>query len=183
MRITGGESKGRTLNFPSRSDQRPTTDFLRSALFNLLESPAGQNVLDLYAGSGSVGLEALSREARTAVFVEKNKVLAGVIHDNAVLCGYPDRCRIIDADVQSALRDLYRQKQRFDMVFADPPYDQGLIGETIRALKTYPVLQEDGILALQHSVREALPSADGWTLVDQRKYGDHYLSFIRMDRV
>lgn len=182
MRITGGEAKGRTLNFPSRSVQRPTTDFLRSALFNLLGSPADQNVLDLFAGSGSVGLEALSRNARAVTFVEKSKILAGVIRENAVLCGYPDKCRVICADIQTALRDLYCHKQRFDLAFADPPYNQGLIGETIRALKEYPVLQEDGMLALQHSIREALPAMDGWSLTDQRKYGDNYLSFIRMDR-
>ncbi len=138
--------------------------------------------MDLFAGSGAVGLEALSRKARTVTFVEKSKVLVEVIRDNAALCGYPDRCRIIYADFQSALRDLHRNKQRFDMAFADPPYNQGLIGETIRALTQYPVLQEDGILALQHSIREELPPAAGWSLADQRKYGDNYLSFIRMDR-
>lgn len=139
--------------------------------------------MDLFAGSGSVGLEALSRKAKTAAFVEKSKVLMGVIRENVSLCGYADRCLIIHADVQSAVRDLYRKRQIFDVVFADPPYNQGLIGKTIQVLKEYPVLQEGGILVLQHSIREELvPLADGWSVVDQRRYGDNLLSFIRMDK-
>jgi len=182
MRISGGEAKGRILNFPSRSTQRPTTDFLREALFNLLGSPADQSFLDLFAGSGSVGLEALSRQAKWAVFVEKSKILSGVIRENISSCGYSEKCLIIQADIESALRDLYRGKCRFDVIFADPPYNQGYIGETLQVLNEYPVLQADGILVLQHSSREKLPSLpDGWSLADQRKYGDNLLTFIRMD--
>jgi len=181
MRISGGEAKGRILNFPSRSTQRPTTDFLREALFNLLGSPADQSFLDLFAGSGSVGLEALSRQAKWAVFVEKSKILSGVIRENISSCGYSEKCLIIQADIESALRGLDRKKCRFDVVFADPPYNQGYIGEALQVLKEYPVLQADGILALQHSVREKLPSPpEGWFLTDQRKYGDNLLTFIRM---
>jgi 16S rRNA (guanine966-N2)-methyltransferase len=182
MRISGGEAKGRTLNFPSRSTQRPTTDFLREALFNLLGLAADQSFLDLFAGSGSVGLEALSRQAKKVAFVEKSKILIGVIRENVSLCGYSEKCLIIHADIQSALRDLYRKKCRFNVIFADPPYNQGFIGETLKALKEYPVLQEDGIIALQHSIREQLtPLSDGWFVADQRKYGDNLLTFIRMD--
>jgi len=170
------------LNFPSRSTQRPTTDFLREALFNLLGLPADQSFLDLFAGSGSVGLEALSRKAKTVTFVEKSKVLIGVIHENVSSCGYSEKCRIIHADMESALRDLYRKECRFNVIFADPPYNQGFIGETLKVLKKYPVLQEGGIIALQHSIREPLtPLMDGWLVADQRKYGDNLLTFIRMD--
>ncbi len=182
MRICGGEAKGRTLNFPSRSTQRPTTDFLREALFNLLGSPEDQCFLDLFAGSGSVGLEALSRKAKAVTFVEKSKVLIGVIHENASLCVCSEKCRIIHADIKSALRDLYRKECRFNVIFADPPYNQGFISETLKVLKEYPVLQEGGILVLQHSTRELLtPLTDGWFVADQRKYGDNLLTFIRMD--
>jgi 16S rRNA (guanine966-N2)-methyltransferase len=182
MRISGGEAKGRILHFPSRSNQRPTTDFLRETLFNLLESPADQLFLDLFAGSGSVGLEAASRQARTVVFVEKSKTLAQVIRDNVSLCGYSEKCLIIQADIEWALSELYQKKCRCDVIFADPPYNQGHIKETLNVLKEYPVLQIDGIIVLQHSVREKLPSlSDGWSLADQRKYGDNLLTFIRVD--
>ncbi|HOX14755.1 MAG TPA: 16S rRNA (guanine(966)-N(2))-methyltransferase RsmD [Smithellaceae bacterium] len=184
MRISGGEAKGRTLNFPSRSNQRPTTDFLREALFNVLRLPADQSFLDLFAGSGSVGLEALSRKAKNVTFVEKSKALVGVIHENILLCGYSEKCQIIHADIQSALRDLYRRKCRFNVVFADPPYNQGLIGGTLKGLNEYPVLQEEGTIILQHSVREQLTSlTNQWFVMDQRKYGDNLLTFIRMGNV
>jgi 16S rRNA (guanine966-N2)-methyltransferase len=182
MRITGGDAKGRTLKFPSGSVQRPTSDFLRQALFNILESLADRLFLDLFAGSGAVGLEAASRKASSVVMVEKDKSLAGVIRDNISLCGFSDICEVIHADVRSVLRDLYEKSMRFDVIFADPPYNRGFIGETISALGRYPLIREGGIIVFQHSVREPLPSIpDGWLLSDQRNYGDNLLTFLRMD--
>jgi len=137
--------------------------------------------LDLFAGSGSVGLEALSRKAKKVAFVEKNKVLIGVIHENVSLCGYAEKSLIIHDNVKSALSDLCRKDCKFNVIFADPPYNQGLIGETLNNLKEYSVLQKGGILVLQHSIREPLTSsADGWFVADQRKYGDNLLTFIRV---
>lgn len=182
MRISGGEAKGRTLKFPSRSIQRPTTDFLREALFNLLGSPTDQFFLDLFAGSGSVGLEAASRLAKRVTFVEKSKDLVGVIRENVSLLGYSEKCLIIHADIQSALRDLYGRECRFDVIFADPPYNQGFIGETLKGLNEYPVLKEEGIIVFQHSVREQIKTLpDRWFVADQRKYGDNLLTFIRVE--
>ncbi len=180
MRVSGGEAKGRTLKFPSRSKQRPTTDFLRETLFNVLGSPADQVFLDLYAGSGSVGLEAASRKAKKVVFVEKNRDLIGTIRENVSLCGYADRCLIIHADIQTALRNLYRQKNGFDVVFADPPYNRGFIAETLRLLTEYPVIQENGFVVLQHSIKEQLALSPEWFITDQRKYGDNLLTLLRM---
>lgn len=181
MRISGGEVKGRVLNFPSRSTQRPTTDFLREALFNVLGLQTGQSFLDLFAGSGAVGLEALSRKARSVTFVEKSRVLIGVIKGNVSLCGYSEKCLILHNDIESALRGLCRKKCGFDVIFADPPYNQGLIGETLKVLKEYPVLNEEGIIILQHSIREPLTILpDQWFVDDQRKYGENLLTFIRM---
>lgn len=182
MRITGGECRGRALNFPSRSPQRPTTDFLRSALFNLIGQPPPQDILDLYAGSGSVGLEALSRGTQRAVFVEKNRTLAGIIKKNAGMCGYMDRSLIIEAEVKAALVDLHRREQRFALVFADPPYNQGFVAQTLLSLDDSPVCRNDGFIVLQHSVHEQLPTSDSWELIRQRKYSDHILSFVRMQK-
>ena len=182
MRISGGEAKGRTLKFPSRSTQRPTTDFLREALFNLLGFPADQFFLDLFAGSGSVGLEAASRQAKKVVLVEKSKDLVGIIHENVSLCGYSGKCIIIHDDMQSALRDLDGEKCRFDVIFADPPYNQGFIGKTLSALNEYPVLQKEGVIVFQHSVREPIKTLpDRWSVADQRKYGDNLLTFMRVE--
>ncbi|MDD3250450.1 MAG: 16S rRNA (guanine(966)-N(2))-methyltransferase RsmD [Smithellaceae bacterium] len=182
MRITGGKFKGRALRFPSRSSSRPTTDFLREALFNLLGPQTEQSFLDLFAGSGSVGLEAASRGAKQIVFVEKNGKLIGVIRENVSLCGCSEQSRIIHDDIALALRALSDQSCRFDVIFADPPYGRGFIGQTLTALQSCPVMEKSGTLVLQHSVREPLPALPGtWFVADRRKYGENLLTFIRMD--
>lgn len=181
MRICGGEAKGRMLIFPSRSEQRPTTDFLRENLFNVLKLQRGQNFLDLFAGSGSVGLEAASRGAKSITFVEKSKVLVDVLRKNIAACGYEAKCQIIRADIHAALVQLYRKQSNFDVVFADPPYHQGFIGATLQTLNEYPLINQDGLVVLQHSIREQVEGAKGnWIISDQRKYGDNVLTFIRM---
>ncbi|HRS82368.1 MAG TPA: 16S rRNA (guanine(966)-N(2))-methyltransferase RsmD [Smithellaceae bacterium] len=182
MRITGGNLKGRTLRFPSRSASRPTTDFLREALFNLLEPQTDRSFLDLYAGSGAVGLEAASRGAKPVVFVEKSPKLIGVIRENVFLCGCSEQSRIIHNDAASALRALCEQSCRFDVVFADPPYCRGFIGEALKAMQSCPVMEKGGTLVLQHSMREPLPVLPGgWRVESRRKYGENLLTFIRMD--
>ncbi|MBP7341399.1 MAG: 16S rRNA (guanine(966)-N(2))-methyltransferase RsmD [Syntrophaceae bacterium] len=181
MRISGGEAKGRTLSFPARSIQRPTTDFLREAIFNLLGAQSGRTFLDVFAGSGSVGIEALSRGARAAAFVEKSKMLATVIRENLCRCGYAEKGRIITADFQSALRDLYKKNCRYDVIFADPPYNEGYIERILRALEAYPSFTPEGVLVLQHSAREAATNTGvGWSIEDQRKYGDNLLTFLKV---
>jgi len=182
MRITGGESKGRTLIFPSRSTSRPTSDFLRETLFNLLGDISEQYFLDLFAGSGSVGLEALSRKAKKVVFVEKNKALSDIIVRNVNACGYSDKSLVIDTDFQSALRGLFEKQYRFDVIFSDPPYHQGLIEETLRQLVKFPLLLKNGVIVLQHSGREK-PSElpEGVFITDQRKYGENILTFAGIE--
>lgn len=185
MRITGGEARGRTLHFPSESRERPTSDFLRQALFNLLGQLQGKTFLDLYAGSGSVGIEAASRGAREVVFIEKDKKIAAVTRKNIVACGFDEKYRIIALDISTGLRDLFINKDKFNIVFADPPYGRGFVGRTIKLLMDNPVQTKDSVIVFQHSVREDLNSfLDNKTvLIDQRKYGDNVLSFLRMEHI
>jgi 16S rRNA (guanine(966)-N(2))-methyltransferase RsmD len=183
MRITGGEAKGRTLSFPSRSKERPTSDFLREALFDLLGSLQDKTFLDLFAGSGSVGLEAASRGARGVYFVEKNKNLVEVIKKNIQTCCPGRNCLIIAGDIEFGLRGLFRKKCEFDVIFADPPYNRDLVGVTLKALSKHKVLNKDGIVVFQHSIRENFsePINDNIYQTDQRKYGDNALTFLKME--
>jgi len=184
MRITGGKARGKMLLFPSGSKERPTTDFLREALFNLTGSLNEKTFLDLFAGSGSVGLEAASRDARQVVLVESNQKLAGVIRKN-IPNGFQDgRLTIMAADVAFALRDLFRKQCSFDIIFADPPYHRGLVAVTLELLGKYPVLAEGGILVMQHSVKEPIPETvlGIFHRTDQRKYGENALTFFKMER-
>ena len=181
MRIIGGEAKGRTLHFPSGSKERPTSDFLREALFNLLGSLQNKTFLDLFAGSGSVGLEAASRGAQGVCFVEKNKHLVEVIKKNIQKCCLDKNCRIIAGDIEFGLHDLFRKRNEFDIIFADPPYSQDLLKETLKFLSKYNVLKEDGVIVIQHSIKENFTEIidDNIYQTDQRKYGDNALTFLK----
>jgi 16S rRNA (guanine966-N2)-methyltransferase len=183
MRIIGGKAKGRTLHFPSGSKERPTSDFLREALFNLLGYLQNKTFLDLFAGSGSVGLEAASRGAQGVYFVEKNKHLVEVIKKNIQKCCLDKNCRIIAGDIEFGLRDLFRKKNEFDIIFADPPYCQDLVEETLKSLSKYNVLKEDGVIVIQHSIKENITELvdDNIYQTDQRKYGDNALTFFKME--
>ena len=184
MRIIGGKAKRRILQFPSSSKERPTSDFLRETLFNLLGPLTEKSFLDLFAGSGSVGIEAASRGAKGVVFIEKDKKIAAVAQKNIVACGLDKDCRIIARDVGSGLRGLFKNKYEFDIVFADPPYSRGLVEETIRLLEENPVITEESVIVIQHPAREdvKLLLDKKTTIKDQRKYGDNVLTFLKMER-
>src|SRR4030042_5605676 len=114
MRIAGGDFKGRTLSFPAGVKERPTSDFLRETLFNLLGPVSGTSFLDLFAGSGSVGLEAASRGASYVCMIEKNRKLAGVIKKNIQALSLDQKCKVINADVETGLRDLAKKNCQMD---------------------------------------------------------------------
>lgn len=189
MRIIGGMAKGRAIHFPAGSKERPTSDFLREALLNILDPVSGKLFLDLFAGSGSVGLEAASRGAKEVYFIEKNRILATVAQKNIENCGFEKKCRIINTDVRSGLNDLNKKKCKFDIIFADPPYNNGLVETTMKLLKEYPVFKEDSLIVIQHSTRETFDSVlaesvcgeDVWHQINQRKYGDNAISFLKME--
>lgn len=184
MRIIGGKFKGRALSFPSGSIERPTSDFLRETLFNLLGSLDGKNFLDLYAGSGSVGLEAASRGAREVYFVEKNAKLAAVIQRNIDHCGLSGNYFIAAKDVKQGLRDLENKRYKADIVFADPPYNRGFVSEVLKLLTGCDqILTGEGLIVMQHSVKE-MPDVDSrvFCLKDLRKYGENALTFLTMEK-
>jgi len=189
MRITGGMAKGRTLHFPAGSKERPTSDFLREALLNLLGPVSGKLFLDLFAGSGSVGLEAASRGAKEVYFIEKDKILAAVAQKNIENCSFEKKCRIINADIRFGLNDLFKKNCKFDIVFADPPYNNGFVEKTLKLLKEYHVFQKEALIVIQHSTREDFGAVLAesfcgeavWCQIDRRKYGDNAISFLKME--
>lgn len=183
MRIIGGEAKGRTLYFPSGLKERPTSDFLREALFNILGSLQDKIFLDLFAGSGSVGLEAASRGAQEVYLIEKNKNLIKVINKNIQSCSLDQNCRIIAGDVEYGLQELFKKKYEFDIIFADPPYNQDLVGTTLKYLSKYQIFKKKGVVVIQHSTRKNFREFldENIHQTDQRKYGDNALTFFKME--
>lgn len=188
MRIIAGKAKGRVLVAPRANLLRPTTDRVKESLFNIL-SVEGRRFLDLFAGAGSVGLEAASRGASRVLFVESNRACAQAIRENIARCGFlnmpasgdgPQDIEVIECPVDRALRQLGRRAERYDVIFADPPYGANVIDATLRLVRSHGLLAEGGVLVVQHSVRDELPARrEGYRIDDSRRYGDTALSFLR----
>jgi 16S rRNA (guanine966-N2)-methyltransferase len=192
MRIIAGKAKGRTLVAPKAMTLRPTTDRVKESLFNILPV-VGKQFLDLFAGAGSVGLEAVSRGATRVILVESHRACAEAIRANIERCGFvnipldgievepgPD-IEVIEVPVDRALRLLGHRRERFDIIFIDPPYERNLIGETLRLIRTQTLLSQDGVLVVQHSVRDEIPARrEGYRIEDSRRYGETALSFLSL---
>jgi 16S rRNA (guanine(966)-N(2))-methyltransferase RsmD len=184
MRIIGGQARGRLIRLPARATLRPTTDRIRKSLFDILPHLPGVFFLDLFAGGGSVGLEAISRGAEKVFFVERDVSLAEAIRDNLRVLGAEAQAELIVADARKALDRFAKQAIRFDVLFADPPYDRGFVNQVCTWLSGGELLAEEGVAVIQHSVRERLACPTGALFVaDQRRYGDTLLTFLTKEKV
>jgi 16S rRNA (guanine(966)-N(2))-methyltransferase RsmD len=181
MRIIGGAAGGRRIRAPRGQATRPTADRVKEAIFNILGPPAeNARVLDLYAGAGSLGLEALSRGAQEAVFVDRAGDAARSVRENLVSLGWEARGRVITADVQPALARLCGAGERFDWVFVDPPYATDEAPRTLDALggARAGVLGESPVVVVEHDRRRAPADVHGvLARSDRRRYGDTEVSF------
>ena len=175
MRITGGEARGIQLEAPRSPHFRPTSDRVRSALFQVIsESLIEARVLDLYAGSGALGIEALSRGAEAADFVEQNGRLCQTIGQNLRKAGLEERGTIHRAKVARALDFL---KGSYQVVLLDPPYDLPDLGQTMSKVARSGLIAERGLVVLEHSKRtDAKERYETLELSFQRRYGDTVLS-------
>ncbi len=182
MRITGGRVGGRKIYAPKSGKVRVTTDRVRESLFNILPSMESLLFLDIFAGTGSVGIEALSRGSVSAVFIEKETLHATELKKNLTVCGFDESSEVFVSTAERGIHILSEQRRQFDVVFADPPYDKGLAGKTVGLLEGINVIASDGILIVEHSFRETIGSENTFILTDQRRYGDTVLSFFRPDR-
>ncbi|OIP92417.1 MAG: 16S rRNA (guanine(966)-N(2))-methyltransferase RsmD [Syntrophaceae bacterium CG2_30_49_12] len=183
MRIAGGQARGRRINLGRGYRTRPTSCRIREALFNILPPMEGMSFLDLYAGSGAIGLEALSRGAAKVVFVEKNKALADVIKTNLGRTEFEGRYEILAVEGKRGIRALGKKGMRFDFLFADPPYERGFVRETLRCIGEESLLSEDSLVIIQHSIREKIEQRQAlqFILMDQRRYSDTILSFLKLN--
>ncbi len=179
MRIVGGSRRGRRLLPPRSAATRPTADRVRESLFNVLgQRLAGGEVLDLYAGTGALGLEALSRGAERAVLVEAAAEAAELCRSNAAALGFLGQTEVLRVRVERALERLQREGRRFSLAFADPPYAAQAGAWVMGAVA--PLLGEGGMLVVEHDRREELPEASATLFrVDHRRFGDTVLSFYR----
>jgi 16S rRNA (guanine966-N2)-methyltransferase len=180
MRIVGGTRRGRKLLPPRSSKTRPTADRVRETLFNVLgqELPGG-DVLDLYAGTGALGLEALSRGAERAVLVDAAAEAAELCRRNASALGFEHQVSVLRLRAERAMEQLEAEGRRFVLAFADPPYAAKAGVWVVEAVGS--VLLPGGTLVVEHDRRELLPETGGALFkVDQRRFGDTVLSLYRL---
>ena len=180
MRIISGISKGRRLATPKSQAIRPTSDRVKESIFNILGNLVdGKAVLDLFAGTGSLGIEALSRGAHKALFVEKGRQALRLIEKNLSQLGMNGRSEILPTSVSRAIGILKQRGESFDLILMDPPYEKGLIQETLVKLYSHRIYHKDSILVVEHDRREPLPEVvEGWILTRQRKIGNTMISFL-----
>jgi 16S rRNA (guanine966-N2)-methyltransferase len=178
LRVIAGSLKGRRLA-PVRGRIRPTAAKVREAIFNILgESVAGARVLDLFAGTGALGIEALSRGAGQAVLVEDHAAALQVLRRNLEDLGLGERATVWPLPVQAALKKLASRGERFGLAFLDPPYGGGAAAAALESLARKELLLPQAWVVVEHSRREALPEACGrLTRRQLRRYGDTQVAF------
>jgi len=184
VRIIGGADRGRRLRAPRGMGTRPTADRMRVTLFDILgPSVAGARVLDLFAGTGAVGIEALSRGAARAVFVEKNRDALRALRANlaALRLGRAE-ARVVAGDALAALPVLATSEAPFDLVFVDPPYAGELAERALVALAGSPLIVPGSRVVVQHSARASLTPPAGLTAArPPRRFGDTALTFLEAE--
>lgn len=179
MRIIAGSKRGLKLEALEGLETRPTTDRVKEALFNLIQFEVqGAKVLDLFGGSGALGIESLSRGAEAVVFVDQNRASARIITRNLEKAKFQDAAKILTQDWASALTRL--ENAEFDLVFVDPPYNAALEMLVLEKLDLYNLLSEDAIVAIEHPASRVLPEdVSGYSLLKTRQYGITALTLYR----
>jgi 16S rRNA (guanine966-N2)-methyltransferase len=188
MRIIGGREAGLRIATPKGQGVRPTQDRVREAIFNRLAANlVGANVLDLFSGTGAMGLESISRGAASVLSIEKSAQHGRTIEQNIKVCGYNrDRIQLRIGCAFSALRHLVETQQRFDLIFADPPF--GDKTTTHRSKSMTQILLDDPnlqaiakintLVIVGHASRDKVEISDNWTVAKQKKYGDATINFL-----
>jgi 16S rRNA (guanine966-N2)-methyltransferase len=187
LRIVGGSHRGRRLIAPSGELVRPTSDRAREALFNILSHGdyavaglpfADRPVLDAFAGTGAFGLEALSRGAASAAFIETERDALAALRRNVAALGEEERAHIIAGDATRPPRAAFACA----LAFVDPRYHSGLATPAVTALAAAGWLMPDALVVIEVAAREALPPPAGFSIIDERTYGAARLVFLRRER-
>ena len=180
MRIIGGTARGRALVAPAGDKTRPTQDYVRESLFNIIRwDLADARVLDLFAGTGALSLEALSRGAKEAVLIDMDRAACAAIKKNMETSRLGAQCRMISRDYKQAMDALAREGQRFDVVFIDPPYRMENTGEMCAALYDKGLLADAFLILVEHRRGMAPLLDERFEAFDLRKYGDTEITFVR----
>jgi 16S rRNA (guanine(966)-N(2))-methyltransferase RsmD len=184
VRILGGKAKGRKISTLSTKGSRPTLQVVRKSIFDVLGYDVQEaQVLDLYSGTGSLGLEALSRGGYEATFVDENQRALDVVRENAEELGFEEKIHLVKGDAARMLPKLARNGMSYHIVFADPPYQRSLTSEMIEAFGVSGIVRNGGSFIIEHSKHAELPDRIGRLVLWQRKdFGETRVSFYRKEK-
>lgn len=182
MRVIAGEAHGRRLDTPRGLKTRPATARVRSSIFSRLEARAavaGARVLDIFAGSGSLGMEALSRGAATAIFVDSSRTAVISMDRNLRALGFAARGRIITADFREALADLSAAGDQFELIFVDAPFAHDSTAEVLAILTGLDLIAQQGLTVVRQYRRTPAPQAAALECINSATLGDHRIAIYR----
>lgn len=179
MRIIAGTAKGKTIKCRKGTETRPTMDRVKESLFSILMPYVeGSRVLDLFSGTGNIALEAISRGAKKAVMIEKDREALRVIIENVNNLGFEDQCRAYKNETIRAVEILGKKREKFDIIFMDPPYIEEVCTKVIKAVEKAGLLAEEGIIVCEHHKYEDMTDEIGeFKKIDERTYGKKTLTF------
>jgi len=180
--VFGGTLQGRRLQTCRVASLRPTSEKIREAIFNILAPSLAEGpVLDLFAGIGSLGIEALSRGMERAVFVERNAAIISFLKKNISHCHLEEKSEVIGFPVSKGLKILKSRNEKFALIFLDPPYEEKLAGKTLLEISEAQLVTQDGLVVVEHSSKEILEESYGsLKMDDQRTYGQTLVSFFSL---
>lgn len=182
VRVISGSARGLKLNTPGDDRVRPTTDRVKESMFNIIQDWVyDSQVLDLFAGSGALGIEALSRGASQAVFCDNSLDSIKIIKSNIEKARVDDRSQIVSGDFKRCLRDMEAKNQSFDMIFVDPPYYEGLFEEVLDTIRSCKILKKDGIVIVEHDAKKPIGQVEGLEVYKEKKYGITMLTFYCLE--
>ena len=181
MRVIAGSAKGHKLVAPKSNATRPALDRVKESIFSILFNVTDDIVLDLFAGSGSVGIEALSRGARQCTFVEKDHHALDAINKNLQRCHFAEQSIVLAKPVEVARKILAKNQTKFNLIFVDPPYERNLVNPTLTWLGSSEILDKSARIVIEHHPHEPIKAIPGLILTDQRQYGQTSVSFMQKD--
>ncbi|SHE60496.1 16S rRNA (guanine(966)-N(2))-methyltransferase RsmD [Clostridium fallax] len=183
MRIIAGKARGRKLLSPDTYETRPTLDRVKESMFSIIQGYIPDaTVIDVFAGTGSLGLEAASRGAKEVFLVDKSPVTFPNLKKNIENLKFQDFCHALHTDAYSALKSLADKGKKFDVIFIDPPYLKDMIPEAVKIIEDRNILQEDGIIVTKIDTSEEIfQGTEKIKLYDTRKYGNTTVCFYRIE--
>ncbi|GAA0707992.1 16S rRNA (guanine(966)-N(2))-methyltransferase RsmD [Paraclostridium ghonii] len=183
MRVISGKARGLKLNTPKNEDVRPTTDRVKESLFNIINGYIiDGEILDLFAGTGSLGIECLSRGASKCVFVDLNKSSIDIVKSNIKKARVEANSEVMNIDFKSAIEKVKNNSYKFDVIFMDPPYYKDMFIDALKKIEQSNILKEDGIIVVEHDTKHEFPENVGKLCKNRnKKYGNTTLTFYSME--